>query len=233
MDISIVVPAYNEEKRIIPTLNEISAYFKARKKNFEIIVVDDGSSDNTQQIVERFCRENRETILLSLEKNSGKGAAVKAGVLHAHGALILFSDSDLSTPIKEFEKLEHAIATGTDIAIGSRRMKESIIPVPQPWHRRIAGIIFSLMVQRILHTRVKDSQCGFKMFKRETALLIFPRLLINGFAFDAEILYVANKKKLKIKEIPVTWYNDANSRVTWTAPAKMFFEILKIKQIHG
>ncbi|MFA5644889.1 MAG: dolichyl-phosphate beta-glucosyltransferase [Candidatus Ratteibacteria bacterium] len=213
MDISIVVPAYNEEKRIIPTLNEISAYFKARKKNFEIIVVNDGSSDNTQQIIERFCRENRETILLSLEKNSGKGAAVKAGVLHAHGALILFSDSDLSTPIKEFEKLEYALTVGADIAIGSRRMKESIIPVPQPWHRRIAGSLFPLFVRLIALPSFYDTQCGFKLFRASAAKNIFSQLTIEGFAFDVEILKIALCQGWKIREVPITWRNAPGSSV--------------------
>jgi dolichyl-phosphate beta-glucosyltransferase len=231
MEISIVIPAYNEEKRIEKTLKKIYEYFKEKGVEFEIIIVDDGSKDKTVEIVERFSLDKKEIRILKHEKNMGKGAAVKTGILNAKGELILFTDADLSTPIEEFEKLKNEIEGGYDIAIGSRALKDSKIIIPQPFYRRIIGRIFPLLVRLIVIKDFKDTQCGFKLFKNEAAKKIFSRLKINGFAFDVEVLARGKKEGFKIAEIGVVWYNSPESKVSvLKAPIKMFLELNKIKK---
>jgi len=231
MEISIVIPAYNEEKRIEKTLKKIYEYFKEKGVEFEIIIVDDGSKDKTVEIVERFSLDKKEIRILKHEKNMGKGAAVKTGILNAKGELILFTDADLSTPIEEFEKLKNEIENGYDIAIGSRALKDSKIIIPQPFYRRIIGRIFPLLVRLIVIKDFKDTQCGFKLFKNEAAKKIFSRLKINGFAFDVEVLARGKKEGFKIAEIGVVWYNSPESKVSvLKAPIKMFLELNKIKK---
>ncbi|MGB9677763.1 MAG: dolichyl-phosphate beta-glucosyltransferase, partial [Candidatus Ratteibacteria bacterium] len=188
MEISVIIPAYNEEKRILKTLKRVYNYFKSKNCNFEIIVVDDGSKDKTFDVVMNFANGRKEIKILKHEKNMGKGAAVKTGVLSATGDLVLFTDADLSTPIEEFEKLKKSIENGYDIAIGSRGLKESKIVIPQVWYRRIIGRIFPLLVRLIVINDFRDTQCGFKLFKNEVSKKIFKELKTDGFAFDVEVL---------------------------------------------
>lgn len=230
MEISIIIPCYNEEKRIKKTLEKIWEYFKSKEIDFEIIVVDDGSRDKTVEIVEKW-KEGKENIkLIKHPKNKGKGAAVKTGVMNAEGNLILFTDADLSTPIEEYEKLKKFIDSGYDISIGSRGLKESKILVPQPFFRRMIGRIFPFLVRLIVIRKFKDTQCGFKLFKKEVAKEIFKNLKTTGFAFDVEILYNSVKKRYKIKEVPVTWMNSPYSTVKiFRDSFKMFISLLKIR----
>jgi dolichyl-phosphate beta-glucosyltransferase len=231
MEISIVIPAYNEEKRIGKTLKKVYEYFKEKKIEFEIIVVDDGSNDKTVEIVENFSFDKKEIRILKHEKNMGKGAAVKTGILNAKGELILFTDADLSTPIEEFEKLKNEIENGYDIAIGSRGLKDSKIVIPQPFYRRIIGRIFPLLVRLLVINDFKDTQCGFKLFKKEVGKKIFSQLKTNGFAFDVEVLARGKKENFKIAEVGVVWYNSPESKVSvLKAPVKMFLELNKIKK---
>ncbi len=232
MEISIVIPAYNEEKRIGKTLERVYEYFKKKKTEFEIIVVDDGSNDRTVEIVEKFSSDKKEIRILKHEKNMGKGKAVKTGILDAKGNLILFTDADLSTPIEEFEKLKKAIENGYDIAIGSRGLKDSKIVIPQPFYRRIIGRIFPLLVKLIVIKDFKDTQCGFKLFKKDIAKKIFSQLKTEGFAFDVEVLARGKKENFKIAEVGVLWYNSPESKVSiLKSPFKMFLELNRIKKI--
>jgi dolichyl-phosphate beta-glucosyltransferase len=230
MEISIVIPAYNEEKRIGKTLKKVYEYFKEKKIEFEIIVVDDGSNDKTVEIVEKFSFDKKEIRILKHEKNMGKGAAVKTGILNAKGELILFTDADLSTPIEEFKKLKKEIENGYDIAIGSRGLKDSKIVIPQPFYRRIIGKIFPFLVRLIVINDFKDTQCGFKLFKKEAGKKIFSQLKTDGFAFDVEVLARGKKENFKIAEVPVVWINSPYSSVKiFKDSFKMFISLLKIR----
>ncbi|MCM8808903.1 MAG: glycosyltransferase family 2 protein [Candidatus Omnitrophica bacterium] len=230
MEISIVIPAYNEEKRILKTIERIYKYFKNKNYDFEIIVVDDGSKDKTFEIVEKFAKNKKEIIILKHPKNLGKGAAVRTGVLSASGNFILFTDADLSTPIEEFEKLKEKIENGYDIAIGSRGLKDSKIVIPQPFYRRIIGKIFPILVRLIVIKDFKDTQCGFKLFKKEQGKKIFSQLKTGGFAFDVEVLAKAKKEGYKIAEVGIVWYNSPRSSVRILKDSfRMFFSLLKIK----
>jgi len=230
MEISIVIPAYNEEKRIGKALKKVYEYFKEKKIEFEIIVVDDGSNDKTVEIVEKFSFDKKEIRILKHEKNMGKGAAVKTGILNAKGELILFTDADLSTPIEEFEKLKKEIENGYDIAIGSRGLKDSKIVIPQPFYRRMVGRIFPLLVRLLVINDFKDTQCGFKLFKKETGKKIFSQLKTDGFAFDVEVLARGKKENFKIAEVGVVWYNSPCSSVKiFRDSFRMFISLLKIR----
>jgi len=233
MEISVIIPAYNEEKRILPTLEKVYDYFsRVQNMDFEIIVVDDGSKDNTEKVVKNFAKDKSKRVkFIKHKENKGKGTAVKTGMMEAKGEYILFSDADLSTPIEEFGKLKKAIDRGYDIAIGSRGLPESKIVIPQPWYRRYIGKIFPLIVRIIVMKNFRDTQCGFKLFKKKIAKELFANLITSGFAFDVEILYKALKKEYNVKEIPVKWYNYKESKVSiLKAPFNMLKEIIKIKR---
>ncbi len=231
MDISVIIPAYNEQDRIVTTLNKIYKYLKQNKFKFEIIIVDDGSADRTNEIAESFAKDNKEIRLLRHEENKGKGASVRTGVLSANGTYILFSDSDLSTPIEELDKLLFWVKNNNyDIAIASRGLPDSNIVIPQPWYRRLTGRFFPIMVRLVVTNKFSDTQCGFKLFKKDAAREIFREQKITGFAFDVEILYKALKNNYKIKEVPVIWINSASSKVAMLKdPMKMLKDLFKIK----
>ena len=229
MDISIVVPAYNEEKRIKRTLNKIYDYFEKSRLQFEIIIVDDGSKDDMEKVVKEFAQTHSEVKLIKYEKNKGKGAAVKTGVLASKGNLVLFSDADLSTPIEEFEKLKQAIDKGYDIAIGSRGLPESRIFIHQSKSREFSGKLFNFFIRIFIKLPFEDTQCGFKLFKHNVTEQIFPQLTIFRFVFDVEILWLARKFNYKIKEVPIVWENSNKSSVSFfsTSPSVMK-EMIKI-----
>ena len=232
--LSIVIPAYNEEKRIGATLDRIYDYVKTKGYDFEIIVVDDGSVDKTASVVNesRLVEENKVKVLNN-GSNKGKGFSVKNGIANSNGEYILFSDADLSTPIEEVDKLFDEIKKGYDIVIGSRGLKDSDVRVHQPWYREIMGKTFNLFVKSVLFKGFNDTQCGFKLFKGPIAKDIASNLKIDGFAFDAEILYIALKKNYKIKEVPVVWVNSSHSKVSPVyEPLKMFKDLFVIKIMH-
>mgnify|MGYP006267293167 CR=1 FL=1 len=191
--ISVVVPVYNEERRIQPTLERLSGYLNDNFKEFEIIVVDDGSSDGTVTLVKRLEKRLGDIRLIQYPANKGKGYAIKQGALFSRGALFLTCDADLSTPIEELDKLIPFIISGFDIAIGSRGLDESDIAVRQPWYREGMGRIFNLFVRSIVIGGIKDTQCGFKLFNGDIARDLFKKSRLNGFSFDAEILFLAKK----------------------------------------
>ncbi|MFP4403838.1 MAG: dolichyl-phosphate beta-glucosyltransferase [Candidatus Woesearchaeota archaeon] len=228
MNLSIVIPVFNEEERIKKSLFEIISYLKNSKiiKNFEIIIVDDNSSDNTFNIVSNF---DKKIIVLKNKKNYGKGYSIKKGILNAKYDYILFTDADLATPINEIEKMLIEIKH-FDVVIASRNLKNSKIVVKQPFYRQILGNIFPFIVRFILISNIKDTQCGFKLFKRNVARKIFKLQTRYRFSFDVEILFIAKKKGFKIKEIPVRWIDKKGSKVNLLKDStKMFIDLFKIK----
>jgi len=227
-EISIIIPAYNEENRIKITLFSIEKYF--HNKNFEIIVINDGSSDNTLELLNTLKDKLPNLELITYKKNRGKGYAVKKGIENAQGQYILFLDADNSTPIEEFEKLMTEIKKGFDIAIGSRYLEDSDIKIKQSILRILIGRLGNLLIQSLLIKGIKDTQCGFKLFKNLVAKQIFAKQTIDGWGFDMEILAIAQILKYKIKEIPISWLNSTDSRVRPIRDAwRTLNELIKIK----
>lgn len=234
MRLSIVMPAYNEGNRIGPTLSKIYEFLKTKDYNCEIIVVDDGSSDNTVSEAENshLAHEGKLRVIRN-GSNKGKGFSVKNGIINSRGEYILFSDADLSTPIEEVDKLFKEIDKGYDIVIGSRGLADSDVRVRQPWYRETMGRVFNFFIKLMLLKEFNDTQCGFKFFKGVVAKDIASNLKIDGFAFDAEILYIALKRGYKVKEVPVIWLNSCHSKVNpLYEPLRMFRDILLIRMIH-
>ncbi|AJF61351.1 TPA: glycosyltransferase family 2 protein [Candidatus Woesearchaeota archaeon] len=232
-DISVIVPAYNEERRIGKTLRKITAYLGKRKINYEIIVVDDGSSDRTSAVAGSF--SNPRIKILSSEKNRGKGYSVKKGLLSAKYGIALFSDADLSTPIEDIGKLERYI-DDYGIVIGSRKEKGANVVEKQPPWRVMAGNIFPLFVNIMTGLGIKDTQCGFKLFRVKKCRQVFKKMTIDGFSFDVEMLYIAKKKGLKIKEVGVDWNNDRATKVRFVRDSfSMLMDLIGIwvKSIAG
>lgn len=228
--ISIIIPAYNEEERIGVSIEKINKYLNSENINAEIIVVDDGSNDNTVNIASKFSNVK----VIKQDKNKGKGAAVRRGMLAAKGDFRIFTDADLSTPIYELKKLLDYFNKGYDVCIGSRAVDYSLIKEHQPWYREMMGKTFNKIVQLLVVKGIKDTQCGFKGFNKSAAEKIFSKAKIDGFAFDVELVFLAGKFNLKIAEIPVEWYNDERSKVNpITDSTKMFIEILKIRKLHS
>lgn len=220
MEISVVIPSYNDRKRIDPTLKKFLKYLKKRFNKYEIIVVDDGSDDGTEKAVSSY--KNKGVRLIKNKKNMGKGFSVKRGVLSAKYSLVMFSDSDLATPIDELEKLMKFIKE-YDVVIASRNMNESDVRTKQPFYRHIIGKTFPKIVNLLILRGIKDTQCGFKLFKTEKAKKIFSLQTFNRFSFDVEILFIARKLGYKIKEVPVVWIDKKGSTVH---PVKDGFNML-------
>jgi glycosyltransferase involved in cell wall biosynthesis len=231
LDLSVVIPAYNEESRLPKTLDCIFAYLQARPYRAEVLVVDDGSSDRTSEIV-RACGEKYPRLrLVSNGENRGKGFSVRHGMLEARGAIALFSDADLSTPIEEADKLLAALREqGYDAAIGSRAADRSLIEVHQSVIREQAGIFFNRLVRWTMGMEFSDTQCGFKAFRMERARMIFEQQCVERFGFDPEILFLAKRNGLRVAEIPVRWSHDSATKVNVAADGiRMFLELLLIR----
>jgi dolichyl-phosphate beta-glucosyltransferase len=231
--LSIVIPAFNEEDRLGETLRSILAYLESRPESSEIIVVGDGCTDRTCDVAAEVLADRPGDRILRRAENRGKGYSVREGVLAARGGLILFSDADLSTPIAEFEKLHARILSGDDIVIGSRALPESDIRRRQNRFRELMGKTFNFSVRLFVLRGLRDTQCGFKLFRREAALDIFSRLRIDGFGFDVEALYVARRLGFKIGQVPVIWINSPKSKVRIVrSSAGMIGDLLRIKRLH-
>ena len=211
---SIVIPAFNEEKRINKSLSETNAYMSDFGMEYEIIVVDDGSSDGTSKIVENMATKFPNVRSIRYGKNMGKGHALRTGVLASQGGVVLVMDADMSTPMNELRKLMPYLADGRfDIAIGSRALALSEIIRKQPWWRQAMGKMFNKIVKVLLMGDFEDTQCGFKLFKGEIARTLFREAKINRFAYDVEILARALRKGFSIIEVPIRWLNSPESKV--------------------
>lgn len=227
---SIVLPAYNENARIAGTLERILVHATQRGWKVEVIVVNDGSSDDTARIVRHFAVEHSVVRLLENPGNRGKGYSVRNGMLRAQGEILLFSDADLSSPIEEADKLFAAIANGADIAIGSRWVDPRLQIRRQPLLRRVLGRIFNVALRVILGLQFKDSQCGFKAFTRRSAQAIFPLQKIERWGFDPELLYLAKKFGFTVREVPVAWAHREGTRIHPLRDGiRMFGELLRIR----
>ncbi len=232
--LSIVVPAYNEEARIGNSLKRMLAYFDAQPYSYEILVVSDGSSDKTEEIVQHIAARRTQLQLLTYADNRGKGYAVRFGMLRARGERILFSDADLATPIEEVEKLLAKLNEGYEIAIGSRDVAGSELIKRQSLAREFGGKSFNKLVQMLAVPGIHDTQCGFKLFTRPAALSIFGRAQVDHFAFDVEVLYLAMRVfGYRIAEVPVRWQHIEGSKVRFARDAyRMLKTVFRIRLTH-
>jgi dolichyl-phosphate beta-glucosyltransferase len=227
---SIVLPAYNEGERIAVTLDKIFTYAEQSGWQCEVIVVNDGSRDDTAKIVRQYAARHPNLILLENPGNRGKGYSVRNGMLHAHGDVLLFSDADLSSPIAESEKLLMAIRNGADVAIGSRWLNTDLQIQRQPLYRQLFGRIFNLSLRLILGLKFKDTQCGFKAFTRQAAQCLFALQKVERWGFDPELLYLARRFRLSVEEIPVQWSHREGTRIHPLRDGiRMFGDVLKIR----
>ena len=224
------MPAYNEGARIATTLEKILAYATERGWKVEIIVVNDGSSDNTAEIVRGYMAKHPMVVLLENPGNRGKGYSVRNGMLHARGDVLLFSDADLSSPIAEADKLFAAITSGADVAIGSRWLRSELQIQRQPLYRQLFGRIFNLALRIVLGLNFRDTQCGFKAFTPRAAQAIFPLQKVERWGFDPELLYLAKKFRFTVNEVPVAWAHREGTRINPLRDGiRMFGELLKIR----
>lgn len=213
------------------TLPRLRDYLTRQDYSWEVIVVDDGSSDGTARIPNEIFGESGPVKALKNSRNRGKGYSVKRGALAASGELILITDADFSTPVEEVEKLHAYIKEGYDIAVGSRSLAHSNVETPQAWYREGMGRVFNVLVRMMVLRGYFDTQCGFKYFIREKAIPIFSQMTVDGFCFDVEFLFVAKKRGLKVKEAPVTWRNGSFSRVGLIGDSiRMFLDLIRIRK---
>jgi len=229
--LSLVIPAYNEALRLGGTLEKVREFVDSRNYAVELIVVDDGSTDQTPAILEEFQRRHAPLRVLRNEPNRGKGSSVRRGVLEARGEFVLFTDSDLSAPIEETNKLLAALeSTGADAAVGSRALKRRLIGVRQPWHREFAGRCFNLLVRAFTGLKIRDTQCGLKLFRRATTRRAFEMQLIERFGFDPELLFLIERLGGQIVEVPVRWNDNPATKVRFLRDAtRMFLDLVVIR----
>ena len=227
--LSIVVPAFNEAARIGVSLHKIDEFMRDSSLTYEVIVVDDGSTDETPTIINQS--EVKVLRFIRNSSNHGKGYAVRQGVLAATGNYVLFTDADLSAPIEELRKLlDVALNEGADIVIGSRALDRNFIEKHQSRFRELSGIAFNLMVRSFLGLPLHDTQCGFKLFDRQKSRRIFERLTTHGFGFDPELLFLAKRQGLRIREVPVRWSHAEGSKVRFLRHATvMFMDLARIR----
>jgi glycosyltransferase involved in cell wall biosynthesis len=230
VELSIIIPAFNEEQRLPKTLKHICHYLRCRNIRAEVLVVDDGSTDDTAKLVSASKSGFSELRLVSNGRNRGKGFSVRHGMLEARGEFALFTDADLSTPIAELEKLLAVLRDGYDVAIGSRAMDRKLIEVHQSALRERAGIIFNGFVRHMTGLPFQDTQCGFKAFRRERMHAVFEQQRTDGFGFDPEVLFLAQRKGLRIAEIPVRWAHDPATKVHMVRDSLgMFLDLFAIR----
>jgi dolichyl-phosphate beta-glucosyltransferase len=227
-ELSIVIPAFNEAKRLPLSLDRISNYLRDRYPDAEVIVVDDGSTDATAQVVKDRARSWPQLRLVSPARNGGKGSAVRLGMAAATGRYRVFTDADLSVPIDDMEKLLTPLRNGAAVAFASRAVRGADVQLHQPWYREGIGKAYNLVVQLVALRGVHDSQCGFKAFTAEAAGRVFPPLQTTGFSFDVEVLYRARKAGFKLEEVPTRWINSPQTKVSTLKGLQAFLEILAI-----
>lgn len=215
LDFSVVIPAHNEATRILPYLRAVTSYLQSRQRTYEVLVVDDGSTDTTAEVVTSFACTAPSVRLIQLSSCRGKGAAIKLGMQSAGGLLQLFADADGATPIDELNSLEKAITDGADLAIGSRTLASRLpdFTVQARLYRTLLGTLFNAAVQQSGIRGIADTQCGFKLFRRHVAQDLFSVASIDGYGFDLELLYVAQRRSYCIAEVPVNWADQPGSKV--------------------
>ncbi len=234
--LSIIIPAYNEEDRIVHTLTQTISYLNKREYESEIIVVSDGSTDNTRGVVNGFkSGGNVHLSFLEYHPNRGKGYAVRFGMLQGNFDIVMFMDADYSVPMKEVEKGIHLIRQGADIAIASRAIAGARVTHSQNLLRAFSAKVYTFIQNHYLGIRYKDTQCGFKLFKRRAAQELFSKQRLDSVIFDPEILWLAHKSGFKVQEFPVEWMHVEDSRIQYDSLKKslsIFQELLKIKKVH-
>ena len=227
MRLSLVIPAYNEEERIGETLRDVDAYLARQDYEAEVVVVDDGSGDATASAAQAASPEVR---LITYQPNRGKGHAVRTGMRAAAGDYRVFYDADGSTPIHEIERLWPRFEAGADVVIGSRSLPDSDVQVRQHILRQSMGRTFNVFVKLLLGAPYIDTQCGFKGLTADATEVVFSRQRLNGFCFDAELLYIARKHGLRIDEVPVRWINSPDSRVRVVGDSLgMFCDLVRVR----
>lgn len=228
--LSVVIPCYNEEARLPRTLEQVESYLDARGHSYELILVDDGSTDGTAKVMESAAAHNPRVRIKVLPRNRGKGRALAEGVDAARGSEILVTDADLSTPIDELEKLQAELDKGAGVAIASRAVRGSRVEVSQPFYRVLMGKAFNLIVQTLLLPGIWDTQCGFKLFRADVAREAFAGLSTDGFGYDPEVLYRAKRKGVRIAEVPVVWRNSAPTKVSpFGSSLDMFKHVVRVR----
>jgi dolichyl-phosphate beta-glucosyltransferase len=212
--LTVIVPAYNEERRIGPTLVALESFLHARGETYEVLVVDDGSRDATASLVTEFAGAHPAFALVQLPANRGKGAAVREGFARSRGRRLLFTDADLSTPLEELEAMDRVLADGADVVIASRALRESRLEIRQAWYREQMGKAFNRFVRLLTGIPFRDTQCGFKLLRGEAARALAAQMREDGFSFDVELILLARRRGLTVRELPVRWRNDPGSRVS-------------------
>lgn len=207
--LSLVIPIYNEVRRVASTVEAVRAYLDTLDKPYEIIVVNDGSTDGSEDVLAGI----PDISVISYAPNRGKGHAVREGILASKGDIVAFSDVDLSAPIEELSKLLEAVDAGADIAIGSRGLRGSQLGVHQPIYRELGGKALNLVIRLLAVSGIRDTQCGFKLFRGDAARRIFGHCILDGWGFDVEVLYLAKRMGYRIAEVPVRWNHSADSRI--------------------
>lgn len=229
--LSVVIPAYNEALRIGGTLDKVRQYLDTRGFPCELLIVDDGSRDEMPEFLADYCERHPATRVLRNEPNRGKGYSVRRGVLEARGHFVLFTDADLSAPIEETNKLLAAIEREqADAAVGSRALDRRLIGIHQPWRRETAGRIFNVLVRIFTGLSIQDTQCGLKLFRRETTRRAFELQTVTGFGFDPELLFLIEHLGGKIVEVPVRWNDNPATKVHFLRDStRMFFDLVVLR----
>lgn len=227
---TIIIPSYNEGERLPATLDRILSYIKLKGWDAEIIVVNDGSQDNTSELALAYAERHPEVRVLQNPGNRGRGYSVRNGVMHARGSVVIYTDADLSSPIEESAKLFAELAAGADVAIGSRWLEPNLQTQRQPLYRQMLGRVFNFLMRNILELDIRDTECGFKAFTHASAISLIPVLRMDHWGMDSELLYVAKKRGLVLKEIPVKWSNDPRTKVDPVLDSiNQFFDLLKVR----
>jgi dolichyl-phosphate beta-glucosyltransferase len=233
MYLSVIIPAYNEERRLPAYLDTVLAYLQSAPFQHEVIVVNDGSTDDTSGIVRLFQSTYEQLRLIELLPNRGKGYAVKTGMLAGRGVYRLFTDADGATPIEELERLFRAVLGGADVAIGSRARKSEECIVKGSLHRKILGECFNFVVRSLCFNGIRDTQCGFKLFTEKVVNRVFPNLTLDRFGFDVEILYLSRRAGFSIAEVPVNWHDVKHGKVNIVADSfRMLGDVVKVRLRH-
>ena len=230
IELSVVVPAYNESVRMVESLQGILDYLRPTVTRVEIVVVDDGSTDDTRTKIAEFSERSPEIRIVAYDRNRGKGYAVRQGMLASKGRRVIISDADLSAPIEDLPLLENALERGCEIAVGSRALPGSVLTHRQPRYRELGGKVLNLAIRLLAVPGIHDTQCGFKLFDGEAARRIFSKCTLDGWGFDVEVLYLARRMGYRVAEVPVHWAHREGSKVRPFADGvKILLDLVRIR----